>query len=210
LRYLLEEWGDILHPETRLYLHEASRSELIHKFILPNLRLGKVVICDRYALSAEVYQGVIQGVDGKLLRSIHNRVYHLCAPNITFLLDVSPRIALSRLIQRGDEMVTWTSESLDYIIRQYQYAAGTVGALVVNADSPKDVVLEKLIRGLDFHLPLPKAEGSLEIAPSPQKRSTVLKIAGTWLLGTLTQVTEDLASKYNVSGDSEDEDEGNE
>lgn len=50
--------NDNLSHMTELLLFYAARSELVHKKIAPNHRLGNTVILDRYANSTFAYQGV--------------------------------------------------------------------------------------------------------------------------------------------------------
>ena len=44
---------------TRLYLYLAARVELLHKEILPALKAGNTVICNRYSFSTYAYQGSV-------------------------------------------------------------------------------------------------------------------------------------------------------
>ena len=46
-----------ISPLTELMLFNASRAQLVAEVIKPNIKSGKVVICDRYADSTTVYQG---------------------------------------------------------------------------------------------------------------------------------------------------------
>jgi thymidylate kinase len=49
---------DRLENNTRLFLYLAARCELLNKEILPALREGKIVLCNRYVLSTYCYQGI--------------------------------------------------------------------------------------------------------------------------------------------------------
>lgn len=52
-----------LEEGTRLYLYLASRSELLYKQVIPAMKKGKVVLCNRYELSSYAYQGVFFSVE---------------------------------------------------------------------------------------------------------------------------------------------------
>jgi dTMP kinase len=68
--------------------------------IAPALDRGAVVICDRFADSTRVYQGV--GRAG--LRPLVDRLHALmigCEPDLTLLIDIDPRDGLARAAARG-------------------------------------------------------------------------------------------------------------
>ncbi len=82
-----------------LLINAARRHHLLHR-IIPKLRLGQWVICDRFIDSTLVYQGMVQGVPEKFIRGVHKDVCLDIYPDITFLLDVPANLGLSRTEQR--------------------------------------------------------------------------------------------------------------
>jgi len=66
--------------------------------IIPELKLGTVVLCDRYSLSTCVYQS-FQGVALEKLLKMHEYAKTIM-PDITFFIDVSERTAERRKINR--------------------------------------------------------------------------------------------------------------
>jgi dTMP kinase len=108
--------------ETELFLYLAARAELVSQIIRPALRKGMVVISDRFEDSTVVYQGIAGGVGfvGAGLRArpdtgqlrpnsgqprgvaptniwdIIKTARGNVVPNLTFLLDLDPRIGLKR------------------------------------------------------------------------------------------------------------------
>jgi dTMP kinase len=74
----------------------ADRAQHIHALIKPCLKEGKIVICDRYYDATVVYQGFARGLDTRFILDLHKLVLEDLKPDITFLLDVSPRIGLAR------------------------------------------------------------------------------------------------------------------
>lgn len=72
-----------LDPRTMALLFAADRSDHLATKIEPNLRQGKIVICDRYILSSLAYQGI----DLPLRWLIQvNALFR--TPDITFFIDV--------------------------------------------------------------------------------------------------------------------------
>ncbi len=80
-------------------LHFAARAEHVEKTIRPALAAGTWVVCDRFANSTMAYQGYGQGADRGLIAEL-TRLIGL-EPHLTLVLDVSPGVAVSRLVQRG-------------------------------------------------------------------------------------------------------------
>src|SRR6202050_1475871 len=56
-----------LGPEAEAMLFAAARDDHVQQTILPALNAGKWVICDRFADSTRVYQGILGKVDERLI-----------------------------------------------------------------------------------------------------------------------------------------------
>lgn len=65
------------------------------ELILPALKEGKTVICDRFIDSTIAYQRYGLGVDLSLIRDLHKLV-EIKYPDITFILDIDVQVGLSR------------------------------------------------------------------------------------------------------------------
>ncbi len=97
IRHLLKKSREIsISPLAELMLFNASRSQLVKDIILPGLKQGKIVICDRYSDSTIAYQSYGRGLDIAAVKSINQLASQGLTPNLTFLLDVPPEIGLSR------------------------------------------------------------------------------------------------------------------
>ncbi|MFH1857540.1 MAG: dTMP kinase [Candidatus Omnitrophota bacterium] len=86
-----------LGPLSEMLLYETCRASLVEEVILPALRKGKIVISDRFSDATLVYQGMAGGIPESLIREIDRRVCRGLVPDITFILDVAPRVGLKRL-----------------------------------------------------------------------------------------------------------------
>ncbi|MDV3198113.1 MAG: dTMP kinase [Vigna little leaf phytoplasma] len=82
------------HTEALLYA--ADRTEHLRKIILPALNSKKIVICDRYVDSSLAYQGYARGLGFDFIRQI-NLLALKNLPNLTFYLDLDPKIGLQRI-----------------------------------------------------------------------------------------------------------------
>lgn len=103
---------DKLCGETKSLLFAAAFVENQQKLIKPSLERGAIVICDRYSISARVYNTVVHQID-------HDKLSHVYAqaalPDIVFFIDTCVEVAYERVMQRyvGDEFNLYDRLSLD-------------------------------------------------------------------------------------------------
>jgi dTMP kinase len=93
---LLDPENKSMDPMAELLLYVSDRVQHIKELINPALSEGKTVICDRYFDATLVYQGYARGLDMMMITRLHELVLEGLKPDITFLLDLSPKIGLSR------------------------------------------------------------------------------------------------------------------
>jgi dTMP kinase len=92
-----------LVPKAELLLYMADRAQHIASLVNPCLAADKVVLCDRYFDATVVYQGYARGLDTGFIHDLHRIVLDDLKPDITFLLDLSPRIGLARAWKQLDD-----------------------------------------------------------------------------------------------------------
>ncbi len=88
----LKEMTDIC--EALLYL--ASRAQIVKEKILPALKKGKIVICDRFHDATVAYQGYGNGLDLGLLKRLGDFTTSGLKPDLTILLDIETKEGLRR------------------------------------------------------------------------------------------------------------------
>lgn len=93
---LLNPENAALDPSAELLLYTADRIQHIQEVILPGIRSGRMVICDRYFDATLAYQGMARGLDAPLILELHRLICRNLKPDLTFLLDLPPRIGLQR------------------------------------------------------------------------------------------------------------------
>jgi len=92
-----------MHPRTELLLFQASRAQHVEQLILPHLRSGGIVLCDRYADSTLAYQGYgHQAFPLEQVRALIEFATGGLKPDLTLLLDVDAEAGLKRRAQGGD------------------------------------------------------------------------------------------------------------
>ena len=97
---LLDPQNHTMEPMTELLLYLADRAQHINEMIRPALAAGKIVICDRYFDATVVYQGFARGLSVELLLELHRILFDNLKPDVTLLLDLSPRLGLERAWQQ--------------------------------------------------------------------------------------------------------------
>lgn len=103
-RLVLEGAADRWSTETELLLFTAARRDHLEKTIRPALARGEVVICDRFADSSRIYQGLTRGDLRVTVDALHSLMIGV-EPDLTFLIDIDPSLGLRRAIARaGSEM----------------------------------------------------------------------------------------------------------
>lgn len=97
-----------LTSSAELLLFLADRAQHVEKFIIPTLKEGKHVICDRYSDSTRVYQSA-RGLSKRIIDQLLDFATGGLKPDVTFLLDVPINVGLDRaraksIYKDGDRM----------------------------------------------------------------------------------------------------------
>jgi len=99
-RLVLQGDPDRWSAESEILLFTAARRDHIEKTILPALDAGKIVICDRFADSTRMYQGLSRGDLRTLVDELHSLMIPR-DPDLTVLIDLDPKLGLSRAKSRN-------------------------------------------------------------------------------------------------------------
>lgn len=88
-------------PAAEILLFSAARAQIVQEVIIPHLRRGGIVLCDRFADSTLAYQGYGHGLNLEVLRIITAFATAGLTPDITFYLDIPVEEGLRRKAQAG-------------------------------------------------------------------------------------------------------------
>lgn len=92
---ILDVRSEGMSDECEALLYAASRAQHVHEVILPALRRGDVMLCDRFVDSSIAYQGVGRGL-GDWVWEINRRAAQNNMPNLTLFFDLNPDEAIRR------------------------------------------------------------------------------------------------------------------
>ena len=100
-KMLLRENNFQWSVESEALLFMAARNDHVEKVIKPAIEDNKIVICDRFMDSTIVYQGMRSPRAKKLSLLLFDLIG--ISPDITFLIDMDPEIALDRALNRAND-----------------------------------------------------------------------------------------------------------
>ena len=101
MRYILLSGAvSSLGPNAEAVLFAAARDDHLNMLIRPALERGNWVVCDRFADSTRVYQGVAGNVDSRMIRAMERIVVGDTKPDLTLILDVPASEGMQRAAQR--------------------------------------------------------------------------------------------------------------
>lgn len=153
---VLQGEPDRWSAETEILLFTAARRDHLERTILPAIEAGKVVICDRFADSTRMYQGLSRGD----LRGTVDQLHKLMIgrePDMTILIDMDSDTGLSRALSRQGVEERFETFGADL---QAQMRAGFLSLaeefkerfVVINGARSIDEVSVDVCQSVDDHL----------------------------------------------------------
>ncbi len=150
---VLAERTEPVPPVAELLLMFAARSVHLENLVLPALRRGDWVVCDRFTDATLAYQGYGRGQDVERIREIADIVHPGLWPDLTILLDAPLSVSRRRSRERGvsDRFESEEGGFFERVRRGYLALAEADPAryAVVDASRSLRMVQEELARRLD-------------------------------------------------------------
>ena len=103
IRRVLLTPGNPVSPMAELLLYSADRAQHVDELIIPALKAGKLVICDRFTDSTVAYQGYGRSLDLKLIDQLNEMSTQGLKPELTILFDLESEKGLGRLHPGGHD-----------------------------------------------------------------------------------------------------------
>ena len=86
---------------SELFLLEAARHDHVERVVRPALDRGEVILCDRYADSSTVYQGMVRGIGVERVEELNDLATGGLDPDLTLILDLDPEAGVTRARSRN-------------------------------------------------------------------------------------------------------------
>ncbi len=157
----ISRWLKWSHPDitplTELMLFNASRAQLVAEVIMPALKEGKVVICDRYTDSTIAYQSYGRGLDLEMVRTLNRDATQGLKPTLTFLLDIPAEDGLARKGDRKQDRFEQERISFHRRVRQGYLKLALEEPerwLVIDATQSKDKVTQIIWKKVSKLIPI--------------------------------------------------------
>jgi dTMP kinase len=150
IRYLLLS-GVVrpLGPEAETFMFAAARDDHVAELIRPALARGAWVVCDRFIDSTRIYQGVLEGVEQRLIHALERVVVGDAMPALTIILDLPAEVGLARVQGRGGGADRFEAEEVErhQTIREaYHALAGhePERCAIIDADQSPDALAQRV------------------------------------------------------------------
>ncbi|AWF81730.1 dTMP kinase [Microbulbifer sp. A4B17] len=153
---LLAKRDESVDPTAELLMVFAARAQHLSQVILPALKRGDWVICDRFTDATYAYQGGGRKLDRQLIEQLEQTVQGDLRPDKVLLLDLDPEVGLQRAARTG-EADRFESEHLAFFQRvraAYRERAEAAPAryAIVDASQSLEKVQVDLARQLELLL----------------------------------------------------------
>ena len=102
---ILDKANTDMDPMTEALLYAASRRQHLVQKILPALREGKIVLCDRYLDSSLAYQGGARGLGIEKILALNQFAIDGQYPDLTLFFDLEPEVGLERIEENSSREV---------------------------------------------------------------------------------------------------------
>lgn len=130
-------------PTAELLLYESSRAQHTEQVLLPALAEGRVVVCERYTLSTDVYQGLARGLGLKTTAALNKIATRGLKPALTIVIDIPDREFKSRDTGRVLDRVENETDAFHRKVRE--------GYRVLARKAPRTVLLDGTRSADDLH-----------------------------------------------------------
>ncbi|MHA6260496.1 dTMP kinase [Sporosarcina sp. CAU 1771] len=99
---ILDNAHQEMDSKTEALLYAAARRQHLVEVVIPALRSGAIVLCDRFIDSSLAYQGYARGLDVEEVLSINQFAIEDTMPDLTIFFDIDPEKGLARIAANSE------------------------------------------------------------------------------------------------------------
>lgn len=104
-----------MDARTEALLYAAARRQHLVEKVMPALKEGAIVLCDRFIDSSLAYQGFARGLGIDRVYEINRFATEDCMPDLTLYLDIEPSVGLERIhVDAGREINRLDMEDISF------------------------------------------------------------------------------------------------
>ncbi|MEI7474116.1 MAG: dTMP kinase [bacterium] len=147
LRQILLHYPNYISPNCELFLYLADRSQHVDEKILPALKEGNIVLCDRFIDSSLAYQGYGRGIDLNQIIELNKIATRGLIPDLTILLDIDTDTAANRIAREKDRFESEAQEFHKKVRQGYLEVAKSDPSrfVIINANQSIEDIFTQLI-----------------------------------------------------------------
>lgn len=93
---IIDNDNSMMDAKTEALLFASSRAQLVAEKIIPDLKAGKIVICDRFVMSSLLYQGLGRSLGIDNVKIINDFATGGLKPDLTLFFNIDYKTALER------------------------------------------------------------------------------------------------------------------
>ncbi|WP_031554116.1 dTMP kinase [Parvularcula oceani] len=141
-------------PLAEALLMNAARDAHVQEVILPALRAGTSVLCDRYADSTDAYQGGGGGLDQDIVDALRRWVCPV-EPDLVLVFDIDVKTGLERAAARG-AADRFEAKGLSYhekVRARFLRIAQRDNAVLIDASGSPEAVQNRILSAVSDRLP---------------------------------------------------------
>lgn len=144
--FILDKNNKEMTARTEALLYAASRAQHVEELIEPAIKMGKIVICERFIVSSLVYQGYARGLGEENVQAINDFAIGQVSPDITFLFDVKGNNSVDRKLKEGGDRIEIEADDFHKRVREgYSNLINSDKYTIIDATQSIEKVFEDCI-----------------------------------------------------------------
>ncbi|NLI62075.1 MAG: dTMP kinase [Methanosarcinaceae archaeon] len=146
--FVYESFEKDIDPLSELFLFLADHSSHLENVIKPELKLGKIVISDRYSDSRISYQGVtLENIipnSTEFIEQLHKP--WTVVPDLTFYFDLPPEVSIKRCKNRDEITKFEKKEFLEKVRKNFLKLKDKYPSRIylIDATKPQNEILDEI------------------------------------------------------------------